>query len=180
MTNTTTNALWHMPNTAVEALAHLVRHHGWTSGPADDSMVQAHRFAHGVDGRPDLADAHLDHAHSSPTLWPPTAQPGPSSSSHLWAWVSGIAALFAVGLIGGVASNSGNVVGIVTGVMIAGFLFAAYFAPTIIAGARHHHNVGAIAVINGFLGWTFIGWVVALAMAASATRRVEPGWNRPA
>jgi len=27
-------------------------------------MIQAHRYAHGMDGRPDLADAHLDHAHN--------------------------------------------------------------------------------------------------------------------
>jgi hypothetical protein len=27
-------------------------------------------------------------------------------------------------------------------------------------------NLGSVAVINTFLGWTFIGWVVALAMAA--------------
>jgi hypothetical protein len=26
--------------------------------------------------------------------------------------------------------------------------------------------VGSVVVINIFLGWTFIGWVVALAMAA--------------
>jgi hypothetical protein len=46
---------------------------------------------------------------------------------------------------------------------------AAYFAPAIIAAARHHHNLGSIIVINLLLGWTFIGWVVALAMSVSAT-----------
>jgi hypothetical protein len=45
----------------------------------------------------------------------------------------------------------------------------AYFAPTIVASARHHHNLGSIIVINLLLGWTFIGWVVALAMSLSAT-----------
>lgn len=54
------------------------------------------------------------------------------------------------------------------------FLFlliaAAYFAPTIVAAVRHHHQVGAIAVINFLLGWTFIGWAVALAMACGAVR----------
>jgi hypothetical protein len=41
-----------------------------------------------------------------------------------------------------------------------------YFAPTILAALRTVPNVGSILVINFFLGWTFIGWVVALAMAA--------------
>ena len=44
-----------------------------------------------------------------------------------------------------------------------------YFLPLLVAGCRHHHQVGAIAVIDVFLGWTFVGWVVALAMAASRT-----------
>jgi len=55
-------------------------------------------------------------------------------------------------------------------IMFGGVAVAAYFLPTIVAANRHHHNLGAIAVVNIFLGWTFIGWVVALAMAASAVR----------
>jgi hypothetical protein len=43
-----------------------------------------------------------------------------------------------------------------------------YFLPVIVAAMRGHHNVGSIAVINVFLGWTFVGWVVALAMACGA------------
>lgn len=54
------------------------------------------------------------------------------------------------------------------------FLFliiaAMYFVPTIVAVTRHHHQTGAIVVINLLLGWTFIGWVVALAMACGAVR----------
>jgi hypothetical protein len=49
-------------------------------------------------------------------------------------------------------------------------LVAAYFLPSLIASKRRHHQIGAIAVINIFLGWTFIGWVIALAMASSAVR----------
>lgn len=44
-----------------------------------------------------------------------------------------------------------------------------YFLPTFIAGYREHHQTGAIVVINLFFGWTFIGWVIALAMACSST-----------
>ena len=37
-----------------------------------------------------------------------------------------------------------------------------YFLPTIIALARRQRNSLAIFLLNFFLGWTFIGWVVAL------------------
>jgi len=46
-----------------------------------------------------------------------------------------------------------------------------YFFPSIVAVARKVPNVGSVVVINLFLGWTFIGWVVALAMAARSTNR---------
>lgn len=49
-----------------------------------------------------------------------------------------------------------------------------YLIPLAIAFLRYHHQLGPIAVINFFLGWTFIGWVVALAMAVSST----PGRKR--
>lgn len=41
-----------------------------------------------------------------------------------------------------------------------------YFLPSIVGQARHVPNVGSIVVINLFLGWTVLGWVIALAMAA--------------
>jgi Superinfection immunity protein len=40
-----------------------------------------------------------------------------------------------------------------------------YFLPSIIAGMRGHQNTGPIFVINAFLGWTFILWVVCVAWA---------------
>jgi len=42
----------------------------------------------------------------------------------------------------------------------AGMAF--YFLPTIIALVRQKRNTIAIFVLNFFLGWTFVGWVVAL------------------
>lgn len=45
-----------------------------------------------------------------------------------------------------------------------------YFLPTIIALFRHHHQWGAITVVNLFFGWTFIGWVLTLAWSVSAGR----------
>ena len=50
-------------------------------------------------------------------------------------------------------------------------LLCAYFAPSIVAAARSHPQIGSIVVINFLLGWTFIGWVVALAMSVSAINR---------
>jgi hypothetical protein len=47
---------------------------------------------------------------------------------------------------------------------------ALYFLPTIVAVARKVTNQGSVVVINLFLGWTFVGWVVALAMACRTTR----------
>lgn len=41
--------------------------------------------------------------------------------------------------------------------------------PTVIALFRGHHNVGAIAVLNLFLGWTFLGWIGALVWSFTAT-----------
>jgi len=46
-----------------------------------------------------------------------------------------------------------------------------YFVPTIVGAIRKVPNIGSVVVINLFLGWTLIGWVVALAMAA---RSVPP------
>jgi len=37
-----------------------------------------------------------------------------------------------------------------------------YFAPSIVAFCRHHHNAWPIFALNLFTGWTGIGWVGAL------------------
>ena len=44
---------------------------------------------------------------------------------------------------------------------------ALYFLPTLIVNIRNHPNGTAIAVLNLLLGWTFLGWVVALVWSAS-------------
>jgi hypothetical protein len=45
-------------------------------------------------------------------------------------------------------------------------ILASYWIPTVVAGTRHVPNLGSVFVINLLAGWTFVGWVVALAMAA--------------
>jgi hypothetical protein len=48
------------------------------------------------------------------------------------------------------------------------FLIALYFLPAIVAGSRHLHERTAITMLNLFLGWTFIGWIIALIWAITA------------
>jgi len=43
-----------------------------------------------------------------------------------------------------------------------------YFVPAVIAAHRHHPQQGPIIIVDIFLGWTLIGWVVALAWACSS------------
>lgn len=40
-----------------------------------------------------------------------------------------------------------------------------YIAPTMVAAKRKHRNVEGIFLLNIFLGWTFIGWIIALVWA---------------
>ena len=46
-----------------------------------------------------------------------------------------------------------------------GFGFVMYFLPSIIALARNKRDIGGIILLNFFLGWTMIGWVIALVWA---------------
>ena len=43
--------------------------------------------------------------------------------------------------------------------------FVAYWLPTLAANSNRHRNRSAIGMLNLLLGWTFIGWVVALLWA---------------
>ena len=47
-----------------------------------------------------------------------------------------------------------------------GFWFVMYFLPSIIALARSKRDLLAIFLLNLFLGWCVIGWIVALVLAA--------------
>jgi hypothetical protein len=46
-----------------------------------------------------------------------------------------------------------------------GLWFVMYFLPSIVAFARSKRDTTAIVLLNFFLGWTMIGWVVALVWA---------------
>jgi T4 superinfection immunity protein/uncharacterized protein UPF0547 len=50
-------------------------------------------------------------------------------------------------------------------------LIGLYFLPTIVAKLRHAENPNPTFIVNFFLGWTLLGWVIALAMGAGARTR---------
>jgi len=56
----------------------------------------------------------------------------------------------------------------------------AYFVPAITGAVRHVRNLGSVIVVNLFLGWTVIGWIVALAMAFRSRAPQEVTLTPPA
>lgn len=53
--------------------------------------------------------------------------------------------------------------------IVVGFFF--YFLPALVASNRKNPNTTAIFVLNLLLGWSLIGWVVALVWAFSGESR---------
>ena len=53
-----------------------------------------------------------------------------------------------------------------------GFGFVLYFLPAIIAFGKSKRDAGAILALNFFLGWTAIGWVIALVWALKQDQMV--------
>lgn len=51
---------------------------------------------------------------------------------------------------------------------------AIYFLPAIVALYRKVANKWSVVVINALLGWTLIGWAVALAMAVRDQTARQP------
>jgi len=52
-----------------------------------------------------------------------------------------------------------------------------YFLPAIIAAVRHTHNSTGILLLNLFLGWTMVGWFVALLMAIFSMPNYGPNYG---
>jgi uncharacterized membrane protein YqaE (UPF0057 family) len=51
------------------------------------------------------------------------------------------------------------------GFLFLGFILIVYFLPLVVASSRRHKNKSAITVLNLLLGWTLLGWIVALIWA---------------
>lgn len=57
------------------------------------------------------------------------------------------------------------------GMAMLSVLIGLYLLPTFLAFSRNVSSPWSVAVINVLLGWTLIGWVVALAMSAREPKR---------
>ena len=55
--------------------------------------------------------------------------------------------------------------------LILGLLF--YFIPALVAQNNNHSQTGAIFALNLFLGWTLLGWVIALVWACIKSEEKE-------
>lgn len=58
-------------------------------------------------------------------------------------------------------------------------MLAIHFLPTIIAAVRHAHNFVWIFLVNLFLSWTVLGWILALVWALSARPRYWYAYHPP-
>lgn len=54
------------------------------------------------------------------------------------------------------------------GLLFLGAMLVGYVLPAVIALLRGHHNSAAISVFTVLLGWTFLGWVIALVWSLTA------------
>lgn len=52
-------------------------------------------------------------------------------------------------------------------------LVVLYFVPLIVVCVRRANNALQVAVVNVLLGWTVIGWVIALVMAVKPMKQRE-------
>lgn len=80
------------------------------------------------------------------------------------------AAYLAVALIAGLA--------LFPAIGFFGWLLTLYPLPWLTAAVRKAPSAGSVAVVNLLLGWTAVGWVVALAMACRSRPAVPPAPGR--
>jgi Superinfection immunity protein len=62
--------------------------------------------------------------------------------------------------------------GLVVVAWIIAFITFFYMLPWAVAVTRNRSNMAAIGLLNFLLGWSFIGWVVALVMACGSESQV--------
>lgn len=71
----------------------------------------------------------------------------------------------------GIGSGTNSTAAVFAGVFFLSLLVL-YFAPTVNAVRRDHPNKVSIIVLNVLLGWTLLGWIVALVWSYSAQQKV--------
>ncbi|HEX5430144.1 MAG TPA: superinfection immunity protein [Patescibacteria group bacterium] len=48
---------------------------------------------------------------------------------------------------------------------VVAIFFLLYFIPTLIGIRKHNEKIAVILIINLLLGWTYVGWLLALGIA---------------
>lgn len=59
------------------------------------------------------------------------------------------------------------------GVLYLALILALYFLPTILAHLLRHRNEVAVFLFNALLGWTVLGWVIALVWSVCTTQHEQ-------
>lgn len=77
--------------------------------------------------------------------------------------------------LGLLATYAPGALQVIAGIAVICAGIAVYLAPAIAARYRGVPNAGSVAVVNVLLGWTVIGWIVALAMAMRDPQPPGPG-----
>ena len=82
-----------------------------------------------------------------------------------------VAGLIVIATVAFFASAAGPQVAEKSVVIMAAAGVTFYFLPTIEASLRKHPSLSSIVLINVFLGWSLIGWVVAIAWACAGSSK---------
>lgn len=97
----------------------------------------------------------------------------------LWRWILGgqialfaaIAALQSIDMPAWATSANGTGMRVAQGLVFTVVIFVIYFIPAIVGWNKR--NSSSIAALDLFLGWTLIGWVVALCWALAVDDEIE-------
>jgi hypothetical protein len=65
----------------------------------------------------------------------------------------------------------GGALALIFTIVLCLFAFCCYFLPWVVALTRGHQNTAAIFVLTLFLGWSFLGWVIALVWSFTEVKR---------
>lgn len=69
--------------------------------------------------------------------------------------------------------SSNNLIPLLSIILIAALTIFIYIIPIIVAHKRQHPSRMAITVLDIFLGWSFIGWVVALVWSCTTPPNMQ-------
>jgi hypothetical protein len=87
-----------------------------------------------------------------------------------------VAAVLGSALGAALGSDGEHIIGLL---LVLAVISAVYSAPSLIARHRDHPQRMAIGVLNLFLGWTFVGWVIALVWPFTTNKKPAPATQTP-